>query len=93
MELDKQIHRHIINWQWVKGHDGHQYNEKADYLARKYIKKKKKKNLQNLYFASYLFLFIPIYATLFLFIFIYVHFFYLLGVGGSGRAGRFGPPH
>ena len=38
MELDKQIHKHIINWQWVKGHDGHQYNEKADYLARKFIK-------------------------------------------------------
>ena len=37
IELDNQIKRHIINWEWVKGHDGHQYNEQADYLAKKYI--------------------------------------------------------
>ena len=39
MELDKQIKRHTINWQWVKGHTGHKYNEQADYLARKFIEK------------------------------------------------------
>ena len=37
IELDKQIQRHIIKWQWIKGHAGHKYNEKADYLARKFI--------------------------------------------------------
>jgi len=37
IELDKQIQRHKINWQWVKGHDGNKHNEQADYLAKKYI--------------------------------------------------------
>ena len=41
MELDLQIARHTINWQWVKGHAGNTYNEKADYLARKFIEEKK----------------------------------------------------
>ena len=36
-ELDFQINLHQIEWQWVKGHDGDNYNEKADYLARRYI--------------------------------------------------------
>ena len=39
MELDKQVQRHTINWQWVKGHAGYQYNEQADLLARKFIEK------------------------------------------------------
>ena len=39
MELDKQIKRHTMNWQWVKGHAGHKLNEQADYLARKFIEK------------------------------------------------------
>ena len=39
VELDKQISRHTINWHWVKGHTGNQYNEKADYLARRFIEK------------------------------------------------------
>ena len=25
---------HEINWSWVKGHDNHEENERADYLAR-----------------------------------------------------------
>ena len=41
IELDLQIARHTINWQWVKGHAGNIYNEKADYLARKFIEEKK----------------------------------------------------
>jgi len=37
IELDAQITKHIISWQWVKGHAGNVHNETADYLARKYI--------------------------------------------------------
>ena len=37
IELDQFISRHTISWEWVKGHDGNVYNEKADYLARRYI--------------------------------------------------------
>ena len=35
--LDDLIKKHNINWKWVKGHAGDKYNEKADYLARRYI--------------------------------------------------------
>jgi len=31
--LDEAITRHTINWHWVKGHDGHPENERADALA------------------------------------------------------------
>ena len=37
LKLDKEITRHKIKWNWVKGHANNEYNEKADYLARKYI--------------------------------------------------------
>ena len=37
MELDQQIIKHEITWEWVKGHAGEVYNEKADYLARRFI--------------------------------------------------------
>ena len=37
MELDKEISKHKITWEWVKGHAGQTYNEKADYLARRFI--------------------------------------------------------
>ena len=37
IELDDLIARHNITWEWVKGHAGNTYNEKADYLARRYI--------------------------------------------------------
>ena len=40
-ELDKQIKRHTISWQWIKGHAGNKHNEEADYLARKYIEDNK----------------------------------------------------
>tara|TARA_Y100001970_G_C14188139_1_gene833775 strand:+ start:1309 stop:1734 length:426 start_codon:yes stop_codon:yes gene_type:complete len=37
IELDDLITKHNVNWEWVKGHGGNKYNEKADYLARRYI--------------------------------------------------------
>ena len=37
MELDALITEHNIIWEWVKGHSGNAYNEKADFLARRYI--------------------------------------------------------
>jgi len=38
--LDNQMQKHEIIWEWVKGHEGNYYNEKADGLARQYIEKK-----------------------------------------------------
>ena len=37
IELDEMIAKHNITWEWTKGHAGNKYNEKADYLARRYI--------------------------------------------------------
>lgn len=37
LELDQLMRVHDINWQWVKGHAGHEYNERADALARQGI--------------------------------------------------------
>ena len=39
IELDQLILKHNIIWEWVKGHAGNIYNEKADSLARQYIEK------------------------------------------------------
>jgi len=33
-ELEKTASRHDVRWHWVKGHDGHDDNERADELAR-----------------------------------------------------------
>ena len=33
--LDEARLRHHVNWRWVKGHAGHEMNERADGLARK----------------------------------------------------------
>jgi ribonuclease HI len=32
--LDAAMARHNVKWHWVKGHAGHEYNERADQLAR-----------------------------------------------------------
>ena len=32
--LDASLHRHQVRWHWVKGHAGHDANERADQLAR-----------------------------------------------------------
>ena len=37
LELDSQIAKHKITWEWVKGHAGDKYNERADFLARRFI--------------------------------------------------------
>lgn len=31
--LDEVAARHTVRWHWVRGHDGHEYNERADQLA------------------------------------------------------------
>ena len=37
LELDSQIAKHKITWEWVKGHAGDKYNERADFQARRFI--------------------------------------------------------
>ena len=32
--LDEAVKRHDVTWEWVKGHAGHEENERADELAR-----------------------------------------------------------
>ena len=36
-ELDAQVARHTVSWEWVKGHSGHPGNERADALANRGI--------------------------------------------------------
>jgi ribonuclease HI len=35
--LDAAIGRHTVRWHWVRGHSGHDLNERADELAREAI--------------------------------------------------------
>tara|TARA_B100001057_G_C22837849_1_gene945890 strand:- start:320 stop:772 length:453 start_codon:yes stop_codon:yes gene_type:complete len=37
IELDKLISNHDVNWEWVKGHNNHPHNERADVLAKSFI--------------------------------------------------------
>jgi len=37
-ELMELIKPHKIEWKWIKGHDGHRYNERCDQLARDAIR-------------------------------------------------------
>ena len=39
--LDAAAARHQIDWRWVKGHSGHDENERVDQLANKAIDEKK----------------------------------------------------
>jgi ribonuclease HI len=36
--LDAARARHDVDWRWVKGHAGHEHNERADELARRGMK-------------------------------------------------------
>jgi ribonuclease HI len=36
-ELDVMVAKHQVTWQWVKGHAGHEDNERADELANRGI--------------------------------------------------------
>ncbi len=36
-ELDGMVAKHQVTWQWVKGHAGHEENERADELANRGI--------------------------------------------------------
>ncbi|MCL4878220.1 MAG: ribonuclease HI [Anaerolineae bacterium] len=38
-QLDRIASKHQVKWNWIKGHDGHKYNERCDALARKQIEK------------------------------------------------------
>lgn len=31
--LDEECRKHKVTWQWIKGHSGHELNERADLLA------------------------------------------------------------
>lgn len=34
-QLDELVQQHVIKWTWVKGHNGHPENERADMLANR----------------------------------------------------------
>jgi len=40
--LQKEAQRHEITWRWVRAHNGHRENERADQLARKAIQQAKR---------------------------------------------------
>ena len=40
--LDEARLRHEVDWRWVKGHAGHELNERADGLARKGLQETRK---------------------------------------------------
>ncbi|HIP94558.1 MAG TPA: ribonuclease HI, partial [Leucothrix sp.] len=38
--LDEAVARHNVEWHWVKGHSGHEGNERADDLANRAMDEK-----------------------------------------------------
>ena len=40
MRLDEAVQRHTIEWHWIKGHSGHEGNERADDLANRAMDEK-----------------------------------------------------
>ena len=40
--LDSECARHELKWHWVKGHNGHVENERADALARRGVEQNRK---------------------------------------------------
>ncbi len=38
-ELDRLVHKHSVEWKWIKGHSNHFENERCDRLAKEVIKK------------------------------------------------------
>ncbi len=36
-KLEEAAEKHEVKWHWVRGHTGHEYNERADVLARNAI--------------------------------------------------------
>ena len=47
IELDHIQSKHKVQWHWVKGHSGHEKNERVDFLARKAIETMKTQNLKE----------------------------------------------
>ena len=41
--LDQALAHHTVRWHWVRGHAGHDLNERADQLAREAIKEMRAK--------------------------------------------------
>jgi len=41
VRLDEAVARHTVEWHWVKGHSGHEGNERADDLANRAMDEKK----------------------------------------------------
>jgi ribonuclease HI len=37
-ELDELARKHRVRWEWIRGHNGHPQNERADTLARDAIR-------------------------------------------------------
>ena len=44
--LDAAVQRHVIDWRWVKGHAGNEFNERADQLANEGMAPFKRKKRQ-----------------------------------------------
>lgn len=42
--LEAAVIRHQIDWHWVKGHNGHPFNEECDALARLAIKEQRRRS-------------------------------------------------